>query len=185
MPAHESNIDRWYQERARNFLNVRTPPSAVTLEYVNNPPMYFVDWSMCEWGTKGNRMIKGIAEYKKRKLRSDAPFLHSEGMMIPARKFHSARMMCSFHDITFHYITELDDGLFLYEEEDFKSKGLSLPSFKQVSRRGDPNDQSLVVMLDWDHFHKIADVQEMEAYAPYEKRKAKNEQDGSEIRRAS
>ena len=130
-------------------------------------------------------MIKGIAEYKKRKLRSDAPFLHSEGMLIPAKKFHSARMMCLCHDITFQYLIELDDGLFLYEEDEFKNKGLSLPSFSQVSRRGDPNDQSLVVMLDWDHFHKIANVQEMEAYAPNEKRKAQDEQDGNEIRRTS
>ena len=185
MRHHESNLDRWYQERARNFLNVRTPPSSVTLEYVNNQPNHFADWSLCEWGTVGNREIKGLAEYKRRNLRSDVPFLHTEGMMIPARKFHACRMVCLNHNITFQYFIELHDGLFMYEEEDFKSKGLRLPDFRVVSRRGDPNDQSHVVMLDWDHFHKVANVQEMEAYAPNQKRETPNEQNRSQVRRAS
>ena len=185
MHSHESKVDLWYQERARRFLNFRNPPSAYTLEYVNNPPRYFADWSLCEWGTSGHRKVKGLAEYKRRMLDSEAPFLRTEGMMIPAHKFSSAKNMCTAHNITFQYVIELNDGLFLYEEEDFNNRGLTLPDFRSVARRGDPNDQSLVVMLDWEHFHKIADVIELEAHAPNKERRPEDEQDGNQIRRAS
>ena len=185
MPAYESNADRWYQERARRFLNNRQVPSALGFQYLNNPPMYWADWSMCEWGTTGGRQVKGLAEYKRRLVCSDASFLQNSGLMIPAKKFMSAKLMSRTHDITFQYFVELTDGFFMYEELDFPNRGLVIPPSKVVNRRDDPNDQNLVVMLDWDHFHKVADVLELEAYAPIKERKTQNEQDRSEVCGAS
>lgn len=185
MPKHETASDRWFQERTRSFLNGRQTHKSLGFEYINNPPNYFADWSMCEWGTSGNRSVKGIAEYKRRQIPSTAKFVEREGIMVPARKFAEAQKMCQIHDVIFQYFVEMKDGLFVYEESSFVNRGLAIPQRGVAKWRGDPNDHNLVVMLDWDHFHKVCDVTEMDAYEASKKREAQNEQGGNKVCRVS
>ena len=187
MPLYESDSDRFYELRALNYIN-ELEFDCGPFTFVQNPPRYFADWSMVERGTSGNRPVRGLPEYKKRSVSSEASFIKMDGVMIPADKLLAIWMMCSKVDIPLRYYVEFKDGLFMYEETnfvDFNCNELIIPSDKILKRRNDPNDQNLTMLIDLDYFHKLIDIDELELYAPNEKNIGEDEQDGSKVRRTS